>query len=103
MRRVFPGGKTHEELARGVCDYVVRPRLVRGENKVPSLVTFAALFGGIEILGFQGRIAGPVLMALAISVLRLYASEARKRRHLPIPAETLARADRGGAARGAGS
>ena len=66
----------------GICDYVIRPRLVRGESKVPSLVTFAALFGGVEVVGLKGLIVGPVVMALAIAVLRLYATEARKRRHL---------------------
>ncbi len=65
----------------GVSDYVIRPRLVRGEAKVPTLVTFAALFGGIEVLGLMGLLVGPVLMALAIAVLRLYGAEARERRH----------------------
>jgi len=65
----------------GVSDYVIRPRLVRGEAKVPSLVTFAALFGGVEVLGLKGLLVGPVLMALAIAVLRLYGAEARVRRH----------------------
>ena len=69
-----------------VSDYVIRPRLVRGERQVPSLVTFAALFGGIEVLGLEGLIVGPVLMALAIAVLRLYAKEMRKRRHIQEPA-----------------
>lgn len=67
-------------LVVGVCDYVVRPRLVRGESKVPTLVTFVALFGGIEVFGLKGLILGPVLMSLALAVLRLYASEARARR-----------------------
>ena len=62
----------------GVCDYVIRPRLVSGERKVPSLVTFAAMFGGVEVLGLEGLIVGPVVMTLALSVLRLYAEEARK-------------------------
>jgi predicted PurR-regulated permease PerM len=71
----------------GVSDYVIRPRLVRGEAKVPALVTFAALFGGVEELGLQGLLIGPVLMALAIAVLRLYAAEARARRHLMLDAD----------------
>lgn len=66
-------------LVIGVCDYVIRPRLVRGEGKVPSLVTFAALFGGVEVFGLKGLIVGPVLMALALGVLRLYAIEMRRR------------------------
>ncbi|MDB4958009.1 MAG: putative Membrane protein [Myxococcales bacterium] len=70
-----------------VSDYVIRPRLVRGERQVPSLVTFAALFGGIEVLGLKGLIIGPVVMAIAVAVLRLYAKEMRTRRHLPEPHE----------------
>jgi predicted PurR-regulated permease PerM len=43
-------------------------------------VTFAALLGGVQVFGLKGLIIGPVLMSLAIAVLRLYAIEARKRR-----------------------
>ncbi len=68
-----------------LSDYWIRPRLVGGESEVPSLVTFAALFGGVEVFGLKGLIVGPVLMSLAIAVLRLYASETRARRHLPGP------------------
>jgi predicted PurR-regulated permease PerM len=60
----------------GFSDYVVRPRLV-GEEGMPSILTFLALFGGLETMGLAGLIAGPVIMALAVSVLRLYAREAR--------------------------
>jgi predicted PurR-regulated permease PerM len=63
-----------------VADYVIRPRLVGGSGNLPTLVTFAALVGGVEVLGLKGLIVGPVVMSLAIAVLRLYASEARKRR-----------------------
>jgi predicted PurR-regulated permease PerM len=62
----------------GMCDYVIRPRLVRGETKVPALVTFAALFGGVETFGLKGLILGPVLMSLALAVLRIYGDEARR-------------------------
>jgi predicted PurR-regulated permease PerM len=63
-----------------VSDYVIRPRLVGGGGHLPSLVTFAALLGGAEVFGLKGLIVGPVLMSLAIAILRLYATEARKRR-----------------------
>jgi predicted PurR-regulated permease PerM len=55
----------------------LRPRL--GAH-LPSLVTFAALLGGVQVFGLKGLLLGPVLMSLAIVVLRLYATEARKRR-----------------------
>lgn len=65
-----------------VSDYVIRPRLVGGEGEVPSVVTFAALFGGVEVFGLKGLIVGPVLMSLAIAVLGLYAKETKLRRHI---------------------
>lgn len=58
----------------GFSDYVIRPRLV-GEEGMPAIVTFLSLFGGLETMGLTGLIAGPVIMALAVSVLRLYARE----------------------------
>ncbi len=64
----------------GVSDYVIRPRLVGGEGTTPALITFTALFGGVEAFGLKGLILGPVLMSLAIAVLRIYSKEAELRR-----------------------
>jgi predicted PurR-regulated permease PerM len=46
---------------------------------MPVILTFLALFGGLEVMGLIGLIAGPVIMALAVAVLRLYAREAGAR------------------------
>ena len=59
----------------GVSDFIIRPWLV-GDETMPALLVFLALFGGVEVLGLRGLIIGPVVMALAIAVLRLYAREA---------------------------
>jgi len=59
----------------GVSDYLVRPRLVGRHGEMPALLTLIALFGGLEIFGIVGLILGPVLMALALATLNLYASE----------------------------
>ena len=64
----------------GVSDYVIRPRLVGGETDTPAIVTFAALFGGVEAFGLKGLILGPMLLSLALAVLKLYAREAQGRR-----------------------
>lgn len=63
-------------LIVAASDYVIRPRLVGGEGETPALVTFAALFGGVEVFGLKGLILGPVLMLLAVAVLRIYGREA---------------------------
>jgi predicted PurR-regulated permease PerM len=63
----------------GFSDYVIRPRLV-GDAAMPALLVFLALFGGLETLGLPGLIVGPVVMALAVAVLRLYAREVKAKR-----------------------
>ena len=66
-------------VVAALCDYVIRPRLVGGDS-LPSLVTFAALLGGVQVFGLKGLIVGPLVMSLAAAVLRLYWTEERKRR-----------------------
>lgn len=63
-----------------VSDYVIRPFLVGRESEVPPLLTFIALFGGLEAFGLVGLILGPVIMALAVALLRIYEREATLRR-----------------------
>jgi predicted PurR-regulated permease PerM len=64
----------------GVSDYVIRPKLVGGEGETPAIVTFAALLGGVEVWGLKGLVMGPVLMLLAVAVLRIYVREEDARR-----------------------
>jgi predicted PurR-regulated permease PerM len=69
------------ELAYGglvvgiVADYVIRPRLVGNEQGVPAIVTFIALFGGVEVFGVIGLIVGPVIATLSWAILKTYAQE----------------------------
>lgn len=66
----------------GLSDYLIRPRLV-GDAAMPALLVFVALFGGLKALGLSGLIVGPVLMALAVTVLRLYSTEYKHKRAAP--------------------
>ena len=63
----------------GFSDYVIRPHFVGGET-MPVLLVFIALFGGLEVFGLTGLIVGPVVVSLAVAVLRLYAREEKARR-----------------------
>jgi predicted PurR-regulated permease PerM len=58
-----------------LSDYVIRPRLVGGGGHVPALMTFIALFGGVEVFGVIGIIIGPVIAAVALALLRTYDRE----------------------------
>jgi len=63
----------------GLSDYVIRPRLV-GDQAIPALLLFIALFGGVTVMGLSGLIVGPVLIQLAVAVLRIYVREQRAER-----------------------
>jgi predicted PurR-regulated permease PerM len=64
----------------GVSDYIIRPRLVGGHGSMPELLTFAALFGGVEAFGLVGLLLGPLIMGVAVATLRIYAAETVKLR-----------------------
>jgi len=64
----------------GVSDYIIRPRLVSEHGNIPALLTFIALFGGLEVFGLVGLILGPVVISLAVALLRIYEREASARR-----------------------
>ncbi|MGZ3454301.1 MAG: AI-2E family transporter [Polyangiales bacterium] len=55
------------------CDFVIRPLLVgRSERGVPTLLTFIAIFGGIEVFGVVGLVLGPVLASICLAILRTW-------------------------------
>lgn len=58
----------------GLSDYVIRPALV-GDEGMPAILVFIALFGGLEVFGISGLIVGPILMSIAVAILRLYRRE----------------------------
>lgn len=58
-----------------VTDYVIRPKLVGGDDGVPALLTFVSLFGGVEVFGVIGLIVGPVIVTLCVAVLKTYEAE----------------------------
>jgi predicted PurR-regulated permease PerM len=64
----------------GLSDYVIRPRLVR-EKSMPALAVFVALFGGLEVMGIAGLIIGPLVMGVAVAVLRMYSQEPEQERN----------------------
>jgi predicted PurR-regulated permease PerM len=73
-------------IVGGLCDYVLRPRLVGGHGDMPALLTFLALFGALEVFGLIGLILGPVIMSLAVALLRIYEREATRRRAAEVSA-----------------
>jgi len=50
-------------------DNVLRPRLVGGRVGLSQLVVFFAVLGGLQVFGILGVIVGPVVFAVALSLL----------------------------------
>jgi predicted PurR-regulated permease PerM len=64
----------------GLCDYVVRPKLVGRGAATSTWPSLVALFGGIKLFGAVGLLLGPLIVGVALAVLRLY--ERTRRFHL---------------------
>ncbi len=58
-------------------DNLLRPRLVGTEAKMHDLLIFFSTLGGISVFGVLGFIVGPVIAALFVTVLEIYALEFR--------------------------
>ncbi len=56
----------------GSVDNVVKPLFLRGSSNIHPLLIFLAVFGGYAWLDLPGLLIGPVLVALAISMYKIY-------------------------------
>jgi predicted PurR-regulated permease PerM len=53
----------------GVLDYMVRPRLVGNDARMPDLVVLVSTLGGVAMFGVAGLIIGPVIAGLFLTSL----------------------------------
>ena len=53
-----------------IVDKTIRPSLIGGPIKLPFLLTFFGLIGGVTTMGLVGLFVGPVLMALLLAIWR---------------------------------
>ena len=60
-----------------IVDKTIRPSLVGGPVKLPFLLTFFGLIGGVSTMGFVGLFVGPVLMSLLLAIWREWALDSR--------------------------
>ena len=60
-----------------LADTVLRPLLTRGSEKLSTLVVVLGVFGGLASFGLLGVFIGPMVLALAITLLGTLRSQAR--------------------------
>ena len=53
----------------GMVDNFLRPRLVGGRVGLSELTIFFSLLGGLQVFGLLGIVLGPVLFAIAASMV----------------------------------
>jgi len=68
-----------------MVDNILRPVLVGSKTRMHELTVFFSVLGGIKLFGPVGIVAGPIVVAVAQGLLRIFFEEAKAAQ--PTPAE----------------
>ncbi len=60
-----------------VLEHFVRPMLLSGKTQMNSLLILVSVLGGISVFGFLGFILGPIVVAVASTILNVYTEPAQ--------------------------
>jgi predicted PurR-regulated permease PerM len=55
-----------------LVDNVLRPLLIGGQTRLPTLFLFFGILGGVQVYGVLGIFLGPVLLAIVVAFIRIY-------------------------------
>ena len=56
----------------GILEHFIRPLLLTGKSQMNSLLILVSVLGGISVFGFLGFILGPIVVAVASTILNVY-------------------------------
>lgn len=59
-------------LVISMVDNILKPLIISGRTKMPTLAVFFSVLGGIKLFGFIGFIMGPLVLALFVSVFEIF-------------------------------
>ena len=59
----------------GVLDNLLKPILIGSRARMPFILIFFSIVGGIKLYGFLGFILGPMLVASFLSFVKIYQEE----------------------------
>jgi len=59
-------------LIISMVDNILKPIIIGGRTKMPTLAVFFSVLGGIKLFGFIGFIIGPLVLALFVSVFEIF-------------------------------
>jgi predicted PurR-regulated permease PerM len=55
-----------------LIDNFLKPILIGSQARMPILLVFCAILGGLNVYGFTGIIIGPILIAMLLACIRIY-------------------------------
>ncbi len=55
-----------------MIDNFLKPLLIGNQARMPILLVFCAIIGGLNVYGFTGVIIGPILVAMLLAFIRIY-------------------------------
>ncbi|MBI5102551.1 MAG: AI-2E family transporter [Nitrospirae bacterium] len=58
-------------FAIGTIDNVLKPLIIGGRTRMPAIIIFFTVLGGIKFFGLLGLVMGPLIFALFISVFEI--------------------------------
>lgn len=59
----------------GMADNILKPIIIGGRAKLPTLFIFFSVLGGISFFGAIGFVLGPLILALCLSLLEIYTTK----------------------------
>ncbi|MCX5783224.1 MAG: AI-2E family transporter [Elusimicrobia bacterium] len=59
----------------GLLDNLIRPVLIGAQAKLPVILLFLAVLGGLRTYGFKGILLGPLVVACVIAFVQIYRQE----------------------------
>jgi predicted PurR-regulated permease PerM len=70
------------------ADNIVRPLVLSGRVKLNTLLIFFALLGGVQAFGVVGLFVGPIIVSLAMALLKMLGEERAEWERSPVATET---------------
>jgi len=55
-----------------MVDNILKPLIIGGRTKMPTIIIFFTVLGGIKVFGLLGLIMGPLVFALFLSVFQIF-------------------------------
>jgi predicted PurR-regulated permease PerM len=55
-----------------MVDNILKPIIISGRTRMPTLVIFFSVIGGLKVFGLIGLVLGPLVIAMFISVLEIF-------------------------------